>query len=189
LNGEPNVSGGLISQISSVQTQLDSEVMRAMGAEGVIVSDLQYERDARIMAVADVSSRLDSEVATRQANVVDINAKTGYLEERVNTLTGQHAYQEQRHDDEYQRATAAEAALSASIASSVVEINTRTDNALAEKFDKTGGLMSGDLKVTGELAIGANWKLVTLGSSVEFRYSADGGSESPWYTAIPFFSV
>ena len=32
LNGEPNVSGGLISQISSVQSQLDSEVMRAMGA-------------------------------------------------------------------------------------------------------------------------------------------------------------
>ena len=166
---------------------MGAEVQRAYGAEGALQSELQYERDSRITQAADIDARLVYEVAAREANVVDINTKTGYLEERVNTLSGQHAGQEQRHDDEYQRATAAESALSSNLASSVVEINSRTDMALATKFDKSGGEMSGDLRVTGELSIGSNWKLVSLGSSLEFRYSAD--SESPYQVAIPFFSV
>ena len=186
LEGEPNVSAGLVNQLGSVQSQLDAEVQRAIGVEGALISEIHAERDTRIMAVADVSSRLDSEVSARTANFLaqaDVNT---YHSNRVDTLSSQHIYTNGRIDDEYARATAAESALSHNLAASVVEINSRTDMALATKFDKSGGEMSGDLRVTGELSIGNNWKLVSLGSSLEFRYSADG---EEWKTAIPFFSV
>ena len=189
LEGEPNVASGLVGQISAVQSQLDGEIARALAVDQNVYELLTEERDTRILAVADVSGRLDSEVSARTANFLaqaDVNT---YHTNRLDSLSSQHTYQEQRIDDEYQRATAAESALSSNLASSVVEINSRTDMALATKFDRSGGEVTGDVRVTGELSIGSNWKLVSLGSSLEFRYSADGGSESPWYTAIPFFSV
>ena len=90
------------------------------------------------------------------------------------TLTGQHEYQETRHDAEYQRATAAEQALSANLASSVVEVNTRVDTGLALKLDKTGGVLSGDLNLVGSLLyIGPNWRIVAVGQSLEFQFSKD----------------
>lgn len=182
-----SVASGLVSQISSVQSQLDGEIARSLATDQNIYDFLQEERDTRSLAVADVSSRLNSEVATREANVVDINAKTGYLEDRVNTLSGQHAYQEQRHDNEYQRATAAESALQGQLASSVVEVNTRTDNALSLKLDKAGGAVSGDLNIVGGLLyIGPNWRIQAVGQSLEFQFSPD---QETWSTGIPFISV
>ena len=189
LTGEQNMSGGLISQISSIQNQVTQEVSRASGAEGALHADLENEKSLRIMAVADVSGRLDYEVAAREANVVSINAKTQFLEDRMVTLTGQHEYQETRHDAEYQRATAAESALSANLATSVVEVNTRVDTGLALKLDKTGGVLSGDLNLVGGLLyIGPNWRIVAVGQSLEFQFSASGG-EDGWSTGIPFISV
>ena len=187
LVGEPSVSGGLISQISSVQSQLDGEIARSLSVDQNVYDLLQEERDTRILAVADVSSRLDAEVVERVANVTDFNIKANYLEERVNTLSGQHAGQEQRHDDEYKRATAAEAALSASLASSVVEVNARTDDLLGYKLDKTGGAVSGDLNIVGGLLyIGSNWRIQAVGQSLEFQFSPD---QETWSTGIPFISV
>ena len=187
LNGEPNVSGGLISQISSVQSQLDGEIARALVVDQHVYELLQEERDTRILAVADVSGRLDFEVAAREANVVDINAKTVFLEDRITTLTDQHEYQETRHDAEYQRATAAESALQAQLATSVTESITRTDDLLATKLDKTGGAVSGDLAVSGMVSIGPAWRIVAVGASLEFQYSGDQGES--WSTGIPFISV
>ena len=46
LEGEPNVSAGLVNQLGSVQSQLDAEVQRAIGVEGALQSELQYERDS-----------------------------------------------------------------------------------------------------------------------------------------------
>ena len=188
LEGEPNVSAGLVNQIGGIQSQLDTEVVRAMGVEGALLSEFHAERDTRIMAVASVQAALDYESQARQINVVEINEKTAYLENRANTLSQQHSDDDLRLSAEIVRATAAESSLQSQLATSVTESNTRTDDLLAGKLNKTGGQIE-HLGVTGELQIGANWKLVSLGSSLEFRYSADGGSESPWYTAIPFFSV
>ena len=182
-----SVASGLVSQISSVQSQLDGEIARSLSVDQNVYDLLQEERDTRILAVADVSSRLDAEVTERVANVTDINIKANYLEERVNTLSGQHAGQEQRHDDEYKRATAAEAALSASLASSVVEVNARTDDLLGYKLDKTGGAVSGDLNIVGGLLyIGPNWRIQAVGQSLEFQFSPD---QETWSTGIPFISV
>ena len=183
------MASGLVSQISSVQSQLDGEIARSLSVDQNVYDLLQEERDTRIAAVADVSGRLDYEVAAREANVVDINAKTGYLENRVNTLTGQHEYQEARFDTEYAARIAAESALSANLATSVVEVNTRVDTGLALKLDKTGGVLSGDLNLVGGLLyIGPNWRIVAVGQSLEFQFSASGG-EDGWSTGIPFISV
>ena len=184
-----SVASGLVSQISSVQSQLDGEIARSLSVDQNVYDLLQEERDTRIAAVADVSGRLDYEVAAREANVVSINAKTQFLEDRMVTLTGQHEYQETRHDAEYQRATAAESALSGNLATSVVEVNTRVDTGLALKLDKTGGVLSGDLNLVGGLLyIGPNWRIVAVGQSLEFQFSASGG-EDGWSTGIPFISV
>ena len=188
LVGEPSVSGGLISQISSVQSQLDGEIARSLSTDQNVYDLLQEERDTRILAVADVSSRLDAEVTARATAVTDINGQTTYLQERVNTLSSQHAGQEQRHDDEYKRATAAESALQGQLASSVVEVNARTDGLLAGKFDKSGGVVSGDVNITdgGLLYIGPNWRIQAVGQSLEFQFSPD---QETWSTGIPFISV
>ena len=182
-----SVASGLVSQISSVQSQLDGEIARSLSVDQNVYDLLQEERDTRIAAVADVSGRLDYETQAREANVVSINAKTTFLEDRMITLTGQHEYQETRHDAEFQRAITAEHALSANLASSVVEVNTRVDAGLATKLDKTGGAVSGDLAVSGVVSIGPAWRIVAVGASLEFQYSPDGGES--WSTGIPFISV
>ena len=189
LEGEPNVSAGLVNQIGGIQSQLDTEVVRAMGVEGALLSEFHAERDTRIMAVASVQTALSFETAERIQGQVDLNDRANYLENRANTLSQQHSDDDLRLSAEIVRATAAESSLQSQLATSVSEVNTRTDTELALKLDKTGGQVSGDLGVTGSISIGANWRLVSLGSSLEFRYSADGGSESPYQVAIPFFSV
>ena len=188
LNGEPNVSGGLISQISSVQSQLDGEIARSLSVDQNVYDLLQEERDTRIMAVTDVSGRLDSEVATREANVVDINQHLAYLEGRTFDLTAQHNGQEVRITEVDQRATAAVSSVQNQLASSVVEVNTRTDGLLAGKFDKSGGVVSGDVNITdgGLLYIGPNWRIQAVGQSLEFQFSPD---QENWSTGIPFISV
>ena len=189
LTGEQNMSGGLISQISSIQNQVTQEVSRASSAEGALLADLQHETGIRNSQVQNLQTALNYEAQAREANVVSINAKTQFLEDRMTTLTGQHEYQEARFDTEYQRATAAESALSANLATSVVEVNTRVDTGLALKLDKTGGVLSGDLNLVGGLLyIGPNWRIVAVGQSLEFQFSASGG-EDGWSTGIPFISV
>ena len=183
------MSGGLISQISSIQTQVTQEVSRASSAEGALHADLKNEKGIRNSQVQNLQTALNYETQAREANVLGINAKTQFLEDRMTTLTGQHEYQETRHDAEYQRATAAEQALSANLASSVQQLNTRVDTELALKLDKTGGVLSGDLNlVGGQLYIGPNWRIVAVGQSLEFQFSASGG-EDGWSVGIPFISV
>ena len=180
------VASGLVSQLASVQSQISAEVSRASGAEGALHADLAYETGIRNSQVQNLQTVLNYETQAREANVVSINAKTQFLEDRMVTLTGQHEYQETRHDAEYQRATAAESALSANLASSVVEINTRVDTELALKLDKTGGALSGNLAVSGMVYIGPNWRIVAVGQSLEFQFSAD---QESWSCGIPFISV
>ena len=183
------VASGLVSQLASVQSQISAEVSRASGAEGALHADLAYETGIRNSQVQNLQTVLNYETQAREANVVSINAKTQFLEDRMTTLTGQHEYQEARFDTEYQRATAAESALSANLATSVVEVNTRVDTGLALKLDKTGGVLSGDLNLVGGLLyIGPNWRIVAVGQSLEFQFSASGG-EDGWSTGIPFISV
>ena len=186
LTGDQNMSGGLISQISSIQTQVTQEVSRASSAEGALHADLENEKGIRNSQVQNLQTALNYEAAAREANVVSINAKTQFLEDRMTTLTGQHEYQEARFDTEYQRATAAESALSANLATSVVEVNTRVDTELALKLDKTGGALSGNLAVSGMVYIGPNWRIVAVGQSLEFQFSAD---QESWSCGIPFISV
>ena len=187
LEGEPNVSAGLVNQIGDIRSQLDAEVARALVVDQDVYSALDIERFTRGAAVASVQTALSFETAERIQGQVDLNDRANYLENRANTLSEQHHTEFLRLNSLFESSTAADESLQSQLATSVTESNTRTDDLLAGKFDKSGGQVSGDLGVTGELQIGANWRLVSLGSSLEFRYSAD--SESPYRVAIPFFSV
>ena len=182
-----NMSGSLIHTMAQLQGQVNAEVSRASSAEGMLRSDLDNEAAIRSAAVTSLTAGLDQETSARTANVSAINDALTYVGNRIDTLSSQHAYQETRHDDEYARATAAESALSANLATSVVEVNARTDAGLALKLDKTGGMVSGDLNLVGGLLyIGPNWRIQAVGQSLEFQFSPD---QETWSTGIPFISV
>ena len=150
--------------------------------------DLDNQAAISSAAITSLTAGLNYEVTTRETNVADINAALTYVGTRVETLSSQHAYQEQRHDDEYQRATAAESALQTQLATSVVEVNARTDGLLDAKLDKVGGVISGDLNLTGGLLyIGPNWRIQAVGQSLEFQFSSDNFESV--VTGIPFISV
>ena len=182
-----NMSGSLIHTMAQLQGQVTAEVSRASSAEGMLRSDLDNEAAIRSAAVTSLTAGLDQETSARTANVSAINDALTYVGNRVETLSSQHAYQETRHDDEFKRATAAESALSANLATSVVEVNARTDAGLALKLDKTGGMLTGDLAVSGMVSIGPAWRIVAVGASLEFQYSPDQGES--WTVGIPFISV
>jgi hypothetical protein len=182
-----NVSAGLVNQLSSLQAQLTGEIARAMAVDQDHYSSFDVERNTRQAAVANLQSVINYESGARQTNVLEINEKTLYLENRANTLSQQHFDDDLRLSAEIVRATAAESSLQGQLAQSVVEVNTRVDTELALKLDKTGGAVSGDLNIAGEVYIGPHWKIVAQGTSLVFMYSAD--SESGWGVGIPFISV
>jgi hypothetical protein len=182
-----NVSAGLVNQLSSLQAQLTGEIARAMAVDQDHYSSFDVERNTRQAAVANLQSVINYESGARQTNVLEINEKTLYLENRANTLSQQHSDDDLRLSAEIVRATAAESSLQGQLAQSVVEVNTRVDTELALKLDKTGGAVSGDLNIAGEVYIGPHWKIVAQGTSLVFMYSAD--SESGWGVGIPFISV
>lgn len=78
-----SVSSGLVSQLTSVQTQVTAEVVRASAVEGGLRADLTAERGARIDAVAYVSARLDGETQSRNAGVTEIRGQLTYLGARI----------------------------------------------------------------------------------------------------------
>ena len=189
LQGEPNVSAGLVTMVGSVQSQLGAEINRATGIELALRTDLNAERDLRMIQVQELHERVSTETEAREANVSAINAQTSNLAGRVDVLTDQHTTQQGLIEAEVQRATIVDQALGNALQSSVAAVNTRTDALLATKFDKSGGVLSGDLNLVGGLLyIGPNWRIVAVGQSLEFQFSANGG-QNGWSTGIPFISV
>ena len=182
-----NVSAGLVNQLSSLQAQLTGEIARAMAVDQDHYSSFDIERNTRQAAVADMQAVIDYESAARQTNVLEINEKTQYLENRANTLSQQHYDDDLRLTAEIGRATASESSLQGQLAQSVVEVNTRVDTELFLKLDKTGGQVSCGLNITGQVYIGPHWKIVAQGTSLVFMYHADGGES--FSTGIPFISV
>ena len=182
-----NVSAGLVNQLSSLQAQLTGEIARAMAVDQDHYSSFDVERNTRQAAVANLTSIINYESGARIQGQVDLNDRANYLENRANTLSQQHYDDELRLTAEIGRATAAESSLQGQLAQSVVEVNTRVDTELFLKLDKTGGQVSGDLSVAGEVYIGPHWKIVAQGTSLVFMYSADSGES--WGVGIPFISV
>jgi hypothetical protein len=182
-----NVSAGLVNQLSSLQAQLTGEIARAMAVDQDHYSSFDVERNTRQAAVANLQSIINYESGARQTNVLEINEKTAYLENRANTLSQQHYDDDLRLTAEIAARIEAGSSLQGQLAQSVVEVNTRVDTELALKLDKTGGAVSGDLNIAGEVYIGPHWKIVAQGTSLVFMYSAD--SESGWGVGIPFISV
>ena len=188
LTGSEGMSVGLVNQLGSIQAQLDSEIARSLTVDQDHYSSFDIERNTRQAAVANLQSVISYESGARQANVLAINEKTAYLENRCNTLSQQHYDDDLRLSAEIGRATSAESTLQVQLAQSVVEVNTRVDNDLFLKLDKTGGAVSGDLNLTsGQVYIGPHWKIVAQGTSLVFMYSADAGES--WGVGIPFISV
>ena len=91
---DTNVSASLVNQLSSVQSQLNAEISRASGAEGALHADLESEKGLRRAADTDFNGRLAFETDDRITQQVALNDRANYLENRVN--------------DEYTRALAAE---------------------------------------------------------------------------------
>ena len=94
---DTNVSASLVNQLSSVQSQLNAEISRASGAEGALHADLESEKLLRRAADTDINGRLAFETDDRITQQVALNDRANYLENRVN--------------DEYTRALAAETRL------------------------------------------------------------------------------
>ena len=183
-----NVSAGLVNQLSSLQAQLYGEISRSTTVDQDHYSSFDIERNTRQAAVTTLQSVIAFESAERTQGQVDLNDRANYLENRANTLSQQHADDDSRLSVEIARATLAESTLQAQLAQSVVEVNTRVDNDLFLKLDKTGGAVSGDLNLTsGQVYIGPHWKIVAQGTSLVFMYSADSGES--WGVGIPFISV
>ena len=182
-----NVSASLVNQLSSVQSQLNAEISRASGAEGALHSDLEAEKGIRSLAVQALTTAFENERTDRAAKLVAQTDVNTYLENRVETLSGQHIYTNGRIDTESARATAAEQTLAQNLAQSAVEASAYVDAGLSLKLDKSGGAVSGDLAVSGLVSIGPAWRIVAVGASLEFQYSPDGGES--WSTGIPFISV
>ena len=182
------MSSGLVNQLADISSRLTLEEQRASSAEGVLRFDLDNQAAISSAAITSLTAGLNYEVTTRETNVADINAGLTYVGNRVETLSSQHAYQEDRINTEVDRAMAAESALQTQLATSVVEVNARTDGLLDAKLDKVGGVISGDLNLTGGLLyIGASWRIAAVGASLEFQYSGDQGES--WNAGIPFISA
>ena len=184
-----NVSAGLVNQLSTLQAQVSAEVSRASTAEGMLQSDLANEQAIRSAAIVSLQAGLAYETESRGFNVTALQESVAYLESRANTLSGQHTFTNGRIDDEIKRSTDAESALQTQLATSVVQVNARTDGLLDAKLDKAGGVVTGDLNITngGLLYIGPSWRLAAVGASLEFQYSGDQGES--WNVGIPFISA
>ena len=187
-----NVSGSLVNQLSSLQAQLTGEISRSLAVDQDHYSSFDIERNTRQAAVSNLQTAINYESAERKLAQVDLNDRANYLENRANTLSEQHAYQEGRLNDtdlrltaEIGRATSAETSLQGQLAQSVVEVNTRVDSELSLKFDKSGGTVSGDVSVSGQIFIGPSWRIQAQGTSLVFLYSADGET----FVGIPFISL
>ena len=115
-----------------------------------------------------------------------MDTKATYLENRTNTLSEQHVYTNGRIDTESAARLAADQTLAQNLATSVVEASAY-DAGLSLKLDKSGGMVSGDLNVTGQVYIGPHWKIQAQGISLVFLYSPDGGEN--FTVGIPFISV
>ena len=116
-----------------------------------------------------------------------LDVKATYIENRANTLSEQHVVTNARIDTEVARATVAEQTLAQNLAQSAVQASAYVDAGLALKLDKSGGMVSGDLNVTGQVYIGPHWKIQAQGTSLVFLYSPDGGEN--FTVGIPFISV
>ena len=183
------VAGGIVSQLSALQFTIDNEA------------------SVRLAADVDLATAIGIANSARSAADTQIQGVLTYVGERLDTLSSQHAYQETRFDTEYARTTAAESALQGSIQQEVTRATSvegalqssidvavqnfqaagvYTGEQLATKFDKSGGVISGDVAVTGMVMIGPKWRIVAVGSSLEFQYSPDGEA---WNVGIPFISV
>ena len=89
-------------------------------------------------------------------------------------------------DGEISSARADAADATSLLASNTTASFAAVDTALDSKFAKTGGNITGDVAVSGMVAIGDKWRVVAVGSSLEFQYSPDG---EEWTVGIPFVSV
>jgi len=207
-----SVASSVVSQLTSVQSQLNAEISRASGAEGALQSDLENEKGLRRAADTDINGRLAFETDDRITQQVALNDRANYLENRVNgeytralaaetaldvkfsyvenranTLSEQHVVTNARIDTESAARLAADQTLAQNLAQSAVEASAYVDAGLAMKLDKSGGMVSGDLNVTGQVYIGPHWKIQAQGTSLVFLYSPDGGEN--FSVGIPFISV
>ena len=182
-----SVATSIVSQLGSIQAQLDGEIARSFTVDQDHYSSFDIERNTRQAAVSNLQTVLSFETAERIQGQVDLNDRANYLENRVNSESQKHYDDDLRLSAEIAARIEAGSSLQGQLAQSVVEVNTRVDTELFLKLDKTGGQLSGNLSVAGEVYIGPHWKIVAQGTSLVFMYSADAGES--WGVGIPFISV
>jgi hypothetical protein len=134
-----------------------------------------------------LENRVNGEYTRALAAETALDVKFTYVENRANTLSEQHVVTNARIDTESAARLAADQTLAQNLAQSAVEASAYVDAGLAMKLDKSGGMVSGDLNVTGQVYIGPHWKIQAQGTSLVFLYSPDGGEN--FSVGIPFISV
>ena len=183
--GSGDMASSITSQLTSLESNLsaesllrvtkDTELQNSIGTNVIAINDLTTAMTAQQNSTAlleDSVSALESSVNVNETGISGVSAaldtaniSIGLVSDRVGVVENQMAL-----DGE--------------------GVNARIDGVdvvLSEKFDKSGGDLSGSVKVpsTHYLYIGDNWRLAAVGNSLEFQYSSTPEIEDTFVHGCP----
>lgn len=205
--GSGDLASSITQQLSTVKSDLsvessarsskDTELENSIGANLIAINDLTSALTAKESSDSATVAILEDSIALVQSNLEDAGVELEGKFDSVNT----------KADDN----TAAIGDVSTALSNNVTAIGERITNAeretelvyeqvdnvnaridgtevlISEKFDKSGGDLSGSVKVpsTHYLYIGNNWRLAAVGNSLEFQYSSTPEVEDTFVHGCP----
>lgn len=183
--GSGDMASSITSQLTTIQSELsaesllrvtkDNELQNSIGTNVIAINDLTTAMTAQqnaTTALEDSVGVLESNLIANETGVSAVSAAVdatnitiGLVSDRVGVVENQ-------------------------IVLDSEGVNARIDGVdvvLSEKFDKSGGDFSGNVKVpsTHYLYIGNNWRLAAVGNSLEFQYSSTPEIEDTFVHGCP----